>query len=131
MECSEGERLLNHGLVGTLGGVCFQKISDTEFVFRVEVKEIHLNSASATHGGFIMTFLDSGMGTAVRHSLVKGKRAVTISLNVQFMAATGKGDILQGTARIRKRTRSLFFLAGEVRSGDKIVASAEGIWKII
>lgn len=131
MECKEEEKHLNHGLAGTLGGICFRRVTETEFQYRADIRDIHLNSGGATHGGYMMTFLDTGMGTAVRYALEPEQRAVTISMSINFMAATAEGDTIIGAAYIKEKTRSLVFMHGEVRCRGQIVASAEGIWKIL
>ena len=44
-------------------GLEFKKISDSEYEYRTTLKDFHMNAAGMTHGGFIMSILDSGMGT--------------------------------------------------------------------
>ena len=41
------------------------------------------------------------------------------------------GDKIIGFAKIKKKTRSLIFMYGDLKCEDKLLASAEGIWKII
>ncbi|SDP57109.1 PaaI family thioesterase [Desulforhopalus singaporensis] len=113
------------------GGMQFRKISDTQFQFKTTIQEIHLNTVGITHGGYIMSLLDSGMGTSAYRSLDGEKRIATISLDVKFMAASTSGDTLHGTATILRKTRSLIFVQGLIHSGDTCIASAEGIWKIL
>ncbi|MGB3211400.1 MAG: PaaI family thioesterase [Desulforhopalus sp.] len=113
------------------GGLEFRKVSESEYQFRTEVKDIHLNPGGITHGGFIMSLMDSGMGTAVYRVLGAKERAATISFDVKFISPSTTGDTLAGTARVLRKTRSLVFMQGEVRSGDKLVATAEGIWKVL
>ena len=72
------------------GGLEFRKISDTEFEFTTTIKEFHMNAGGVTHGGFVMSMLDSGMGTSA-HQVIKG-RAVTISLNTNFIGGSKVGD---------------------------------------
>ena len=64
------------------GGLEFRKISDDEYEFKTEIQDYHINAGGVTHGGFIMSMLDSGMGTAA-HQVIEGK-AVTISLEYKF-----------------------------------------------
>ena len=45
----------NQGFMKHLGGLDLKKISDTQYEFMVEVKEIHLNTGKIAHGGFIST----------------------------------------------------------------------------
>ena len=36
-----------------------------------------------------------------------------------------------GYAKIKKQTRSLIFMYGELKCNEKLLATAEGIWKIL
>jgi len=111
------------------GGLEFKKISETEYEYRATLKDIHMNAAGSTHGGFLMSVLDSGMGTAV-HQVIDGI-AVTITLDIKFIAGSKSGDEIIGYAKIKKQTRSLIFMQGELVSNRKTLATAEGIWKVI
>ena len=80
------EQFRNISKVGFMkhnGGLEFRKISDNEFEFTTIIKDFHMNAGGVTHGGFVMSMLDSGMGTSA-HQVIKG-RAVTISLNTNFI----------------------------------------------
>jgi uncharacterized protein (TIGR00369 family) len=111
------------------GGLEFKKISETEYEYRATLKDIHMNAAGSTHGGFLMSVLDSGMGTAA-HQVIDGI-AVTITLDIKFIAGSKSGDEIIGYAKIKKQTRSLIFMQGELVSNGKTLATAEGIWKVI
>jgi uncharacterized protein (TIGR00369 family) len=111
------------------GGLEFKKISETEYEYRATLKDIHMNAAGSTHGGFLMSILDSGMGTAA-HQVIDGI-AVTITLDIKFIAGSKSGDEIIGYAKIKKQTRSLIFMQGELVSNGKTLATAEGIWKVI
>lgn len=111
------------------GGLEFKKLSDTEYEYRTTLKEYHMNSAGVTHGGFIMSVLNSGMGTAA-HSVIDGK-AVTITLDIKFISGSKTGEQITGYAKIKKKTKSLIFMQGELKSNNNTLATAEGIWKIL
>ncbi len=113
------------------GGLEFRKISESAYQYRATVKEFHLNPGGITHGGFIMSLLDSGMGTAAYRSLDGQKRIATITFDVKFISASTTGDVLLGTAKVLRKTRSLVFLHGEIHSGENLIATAEGIWKVL
>jgi uncharacterized protein (TIGR00369 family) len=113
------------------GGLEFRKISESLYQFRATVQEMHLNPGGITHGGFIMSLMDSGMGTAAHRVLGAKVRAATISMDVKFISGSTTGDTLTGAARILRKTRSLVFVQGELHSGEQLIATAEGIWKVL
>jgi len=112
------------------GGIMFRNISETEYEFKTTINENHLNAAGITHGGFICSLVDAGAGTAA-HRSAKQAPCVTISLDLKFIAATKIGDEIIGFTKILKKTKSMVFLICHLKSKDKIIASASGIWKIL
>ena len=112
------------------GGIMFRNISETEYEFKTTINENHLNAAGITHGGFICSLVDAGAGTAA-HRCAGQAPCVTISLDLKFIAATKIGDEIIGFVKILKKTKSMVFLICHLKSKDKIIASASGIWKIL
>jgi len=112
------------------GGLLFRTINETDYEFKVKINENHLNAAGITHGGFISSIIDAGAGTAA-FRVTKDAICVTISLDIKFIGATKLGDEILGSARVIKKTKSLVFLECNLKSKDKIIASASGVWKII
>ena len=119
----------NQGFMKHLGGLELEKIGDANYEFKVEVKEIHLNTGKIAHGGFISTIADTGMGTAA-HKIAGDKRCVTINLDMKFISAGMLGDKLVGKVKILKKTKTLVFISCEISNSSDIVASANGTWKI-
>ncbi len=112
------------------GGIMFRNISETEYEFKTTINENHLNAAKITHGGFICSLIDAGAGTAAHRSAGQAP-CVTISLDLKFIAITKIGDEIIGFVKILKKTKSMVFLICHLKSKDKIIASASGIWKIL
>ena len=85
------------------GGLEFRTISESDYQFRARIQAIHLNPGGITHGGFIMSLMDSGMGTAAHRALGENARAATISFDVKFISASTTGDLLLGAARVLRK----------------------------
>ena len=112
------------------GGILFRNISETEYEFKTTINENHLNAIGITHGGFICSLIDAGAGTAA-HRCAGQAPCVTVSLDLKFIATTKIGDEIVGFTKILKKTESMVFLICHLKSKDKIIASASGIWKIL
>ena len=112
------------------GGILFRNISETEYEFKTTINENHLNAIGITHGGFICSLIDAGAGTAA-HRCAGQAPCVTVSLDLKFIATTKIGDEIIGFTKILKKTKSMVFLICHLKSKDKIIASASGIWKIL
>ena len=120
----------NKGFMKHLGGLELKQISETQYEFIVDVKEIHLNTGKIAHGGFLSTIADTGMGTAA-HRVAGDRRCVTINLDMKFISAGQLGDKLKGNVKILKKTKTLVFISFEISNDKEIVVSASGTWKIL
>ena len=110
------------------GGIFFRKISDTEFEFKTTIDENKLNSAGITHGGYICSIIDAGSGTAA-HRASNNSPCVTITLDIKFIDSTKIGDEIIGFTKIQKVTKSMVFLICHLKSNQRLIASASGVWK--
>jgi uncharacterized protein (TIGR00369 family) len=119
------------GFIKHIGGIEFKKISENNFEFKTSVKEFNLNSQGISHGGYLATILDSGMGSAAHMVIGEGKNCVTISLDVKFIGGSKENDILVGKVLITKKTQSLVFVKADLFKSKNIIATASGIWKIL
>ena len=120
----------NKGFMKHLGGLDLKQISETQYEFIVEVKEMHLNTGKIAHGGFLSTIADTGMGTAA-HRVAGDRRCVTINLDMKFISAGKLSDKLIGNVKILKKTKTLVFIGCEISNDKEIVVSASGTWKIL
>ena len=120
----------NKGFMKHLGGLDLKKIDETNYEFTVIVKDIHLNTGKIAHGGFLSSIADTGMGTAA-HKVAGDRRCVTINLDMKFISASMLDDILKGTVKILKKTKTLVFINCEISNDKGIVVSSSGTWKIL
>jgi uncharacterized protein (TIGR00369 family) len=121
---------LKNGFMKHNGGILFKTISESEYQFKATITENHLNAAGITHGGFIAAFIDAGAGTAA-HRSSNNSPCVTISLELKFIAAVKLDQELVCNTKIQKKTKTMVFLTSELTVGNKIVATASGVWKIL
>lgn len=120
----------NKGFMKHLGGLDLKKINEANYEFTVKVKDIHLNTGKIAHGGFLSTIADTGMGTAA-HRVAGDRRCVTINLDIKFISAGMLNDVLKGTVKVLKKTKTLVFINCEVSNDKGLVISASGTWKIL
>ncbi|MEL0247014.1 MAG: PaaI family thioesterase [Alphaproteobacteria bacterium] len=121
---------LKPGFMKHNGGVMFRNISDKEYEFKSIINDNHLNAAGITHGGYLSALIDAGAGTAA-HRAADNAPCVTISLDIKFIGASKVGDEILGHVKILKKTKTLVFLFCELKSNEKIITSASGVWKIL
>ena len=124
-------KVSRNGFIKYIGGINFKKIKKNKYIFTAKVQNFNLNSSGVSHGGYLCSILDSGMGSAAHDVIEKNKRCVTISLDVKFIGISKYKDILTGNVLIIKKTRSLVFVKADLLKSKNIIATASGIWKIL
>lgn len=113
-----------------IGPLYFKKEEDGSFRYGFLPDESHTNFNGIIHGGMMMSFLDEMMGQTIWLAIGK-KRTATISLNFDFIAGAKVGEWLELRCEIIRQGISVVFIRGELVCGDKVVITADGIWKVI
>ncbi|MEZ0168007.1 PaaI family thioesterase [Microvirga sp. TS319] len=123
------EALSDDGYIGLVGPI-WQKPDGNGMRFAFLADSKHRNRLGIVHGGMIMTFADRVLGMTA-HSAIGGKPHATIQLDVHFVAAIQIGQLVEARADVVRRTRDLIFMKGDLVVDGRIVATANGIWKIL
>ena len=117
---SDFEQISTHsGFMKHNGGLLFKVISETESEFKTKINENHLNRAGITHGGYIASIIDAGIGTGV-HRANKNNIFVTISLDIKFIGSTKIGDEIIGKVKIEKIQILLFLQVAKLSQKIKL-----------
>ena len=94
--------------------------------FRVEKK--HLNgSQHNVHGGAFMAFADYCL-FAVASPVLQGP-GVTVSFGCEFLDAAREGELIEGSGEITRAGRSMIFLRGLLKSGERALLTFSGTIK--
>lgn len=88
----------------------------------------HCNTGGSVHGGLLMTMADMALCAACREGL-EGERAITVSLNSEFLSAGFEGDFIEAKAELTRRGRSMAFARCIITAGDKRILSASAVTK--
>ena len=97
--------------------------------FAFVVVDKHMNGSGSLHGGVLMTFSDVAMSQAARAANA-AKACNTVSLNCDFIGPGKLGDMVEARVRVMRQTRTLIFLSAEITTGDRLLGTASGLWKI-
>ncbi len=96
--------------------------------FRAEKK--HMNGGGFMHGGCMMTFADYCL-VAIANKELKDSRAVTVSLNGEFVGPAAVGDLVEATGEVVKAGGSLLFVRGLISTGGRPMLNFSGVVKKI
>ena len=114
---------------GQLVGPIWQRDEGAGLRFGLIVAKKHANRAGNLHGGMLMTMADQAMAFTARKAT--GKQHATMELHIHFVGVVKLGEFVEARAEVVRATRSVVFLETKMFVGDRLVAAANGIWKII
>jgi uncharacterized protein (TIGR00369 family) len=98
--------------------------------FALVVADKHMNGSGSVHGGMLMTFADISMSHTSR-AVSGAESCSTVSLTCDFVGPGKLGDVLVSRVRVIRQTRTLVFLSADIACGDRAIAAATGLWKIV
>jgi uncharacterized protein (TIGR00369 family) len=127
---AHGWQIVNNTAFGELIGPIWHRRDGDKMLFGIQVAPKHLNRAGNLHGGMLMSLADQSMAITARDA-TGSKRHATIELNTQFVGSVKPGEFVEARPEVVRPTRSVVFMAVKMFVGDRIVASANGIWKIL
>jgi uncharacterized protein (TIGR00369 family) len=117
------------GFVGLVGPFWQKPLGDSyRYAFLAEHK--HHNRRGVVQGGMLMTFADRSMGMTCWYANERQPQA-TVQLDVHFVDAVKVGEFVEAKCQVVRRTRALVFMQGELMVGDRVVATANGVWKTL
>ena len=119
----------DEGFIGLIGPFWVRPWGDS-FRYAFLAADKHHNRRGVVQGGMIMTFADRSLGMTAWYANNKQPQA-TVHLDVHFVDAVQIGEFVEAKCRVVRRTRSLLFMSGEITVGDRVVATANGVWKTL
>lgn len=123
------EPVLGQAFFDTLGPLLMRTLPNGEPRYAIRLEERHLNHYGIVHGGVILSFLDHALGIYAGRTHDAPAQA-TMNLSVSFVDAGQAGDLLEAEVEPIRTTRSVMFVRGTARVGTKVVATADGVWKL-
>ena len=80
------------------------------------------------HGGALMTFADLALGFEAVDAIGEPKLA-TAQLQFQFVGAARVGNLITCKPELVRKTSQLVFVRGLFEAGDRVIGSADAIFK--
>ena len=92
-------------------------------------EERHTNIARFVHGGMLLTLADMALWDIARRR-IGPFRAVTLTLNSEFIAPGPIGTFIEATGEVLRAGRSLVFVRGVILAKSETVLSFSGTLKL-
>jgi acyl-coenzyme A thioesterase PaaI-like protein len=113
-----------------LVGPVWHRIVGIDHEFAIVGQDKHRNRRGVVQGGVLMTLADRSCGMTAR--AVSGADALaTVQMDTFFVDAARIGELMISRPKAVRSTRSLIFMSTEVCVGDRVVATAHGVFKTV
>ena len=100
-------------------------------VVAVRVLPHHCNNKELAHGGLLAALADISLGKTAGRSREPRVRLLTTSLTIDYIGAARLGDWVEATTEFSRVGRDIAFANCYIRAGDRTLARASGIYKVI
>jgi uncharacterized protein (TIGR00369 family) len=117
------------GLMGRIGPLLARRHGDS-WRYGLRTGDEHANPIGVIHGGTLMSLLDQ-TATLIALWLTGEKAMLTVQMDTRFLASAQVGELIEGEAHLRHRTRSMLFLDAQLSVAGRAVADASVIMKIL
>lgn len=110
-------------------GPIWHRRDEKGLVFGFRALPKHRNRNGVIHGGMIMTFIDRILGVAITENSSALPHA-TIQLDTHFVSGARVGEFVEARCELVRATKSVAFVSATVSVGNRVVAKAQGMWKL-
>jgi len=101
--------------------IALVELDDDWAVTELKVQKDSLNPMGIVHGGAFYTMADCAAGMA---AATDGRNYVTLSGNLSFLHSAKEGALLQASARVRRRGRTVCFVDVEIKDQNQILLAS-------
>lgn len=124
------EQYVSNNHFGKTLGMEFKIIEPGLVHYFITIKQEHLATPLAAHGGVISALMDGLLGvTALSVSANEHHIVSTIEFKINFLSAAFEGDILQGIGKVENQGKRLIVTSGDIicpARNNIVIAKAMG-----
>lgn len=128
----EGFELVRQGetFLDVVGPIYARHVErDRRIELYLKIARKHSNPTGIAHGGLLVTLMDVTLGMNAGAHVGHVGVYPTVQLSCNFMASAREGDELMSEARVEQVTRSLAFMSGRLRVGERTILTATAVFR--
>lgn len=114
---------------GRLLGMDFTIPQAGEVIYEMTIKDLHLATPFAAHGGSVASLMDAALGVAALSKVCTSNKIVaTVTITINYMRPALNNDHLSAHARVVKSGKSLLFVeCSIINQNDVLVANGSAV----
>ncbi|WP_439517369.1 PaaI family thioesterase [Hydrogenophaga sp.] len=103
---------------------------DADGALALRIEDRHTNITGRVHGGMAMGLASMGLAQAAQRAARPGSRATLLTLNLELIDSAQVGEWLFTEATVQRTTRTMVFVTGGLRSGERVLLTASAVYQI-
>jgi uncharacterized protein (TIGR00369 family) len=115
---------------GEANGMELTIIEPGRIEYRMEIKEMHMATPVAAHGGAVAGLMDAVLGVAaLSMTAAEGKLVSTVEFKINFLNPVFKDDVLLGRGWVEQKGNRIVIASGEIicqNRNNQMIAKAMG-----
>jgi len=113
---------------GRLFDMDYKVVTPGHIEYSMVVKDSHLATATAMHGGAMSGFMDGVLGVAALSAVEAENKVVsTIEFKINYLSAVFLGDELKGIGVVLRKGKRILLAEGKIyNQNNELVATATG-----
>ena len=109
------EQYIAHNNFGKILGMDFKIIEPGTVHYFMTIKEEHLATPKAAHGGVIAALMDGVLGVAALSNVVEQKKVVsTVEFKINYLSPALLGDQLFGIGKVEQLGNRIIITSGDI-----------------
>jgi acyl-coenzyme A thioesterase 13 len=111
-------------------GPVYSKTSEPGIVLGLRARPEHCNARGFVHAAVLAGLLDVACGRNCAARVAPGTGLLTVSLNIDYVAAARDGDWMDASATVTRVGRRIAFAGGKVEVEGTTVAKASAVFAV-
>lgn len=124
------EQYIQHNHFGRMLGMDFKIIESGLVHYALNIKQEHLATPLASHGGVISALMDGLLGVTALSSVYEAKKVVsTVEYKINFLNPALLNDELLGIGKVDQKGNRLIIVSGDIicpKRNNIVIAKAIG-----
>ena len=112
------------------GPFLYRRDEEGRLVFSLEIEPKHCNSGGIVHGGLMMTMADLTVCATAREG-TDDARAITISMNSDFLSGGRVGEVIEARGEVLHRTGTMAFMRASLSVEGRPLLNVNAVIKRI
>jgi uncharacterized protein (TIGR00369 family) len=112
-------------------GIGFETLTREQVVLRLPFRHDFIQGAGVIAGGLMAALADEAMAHVVLANVSAGQNTATVEMNMRFLKAAARGDMLAAATLVKRGRRIITVQADVTDAGGQVLAQAGASFMVL